>query len=177
VEQHAPVKTALDKGCGAYAVALLLRRHSDVQATFEEVSQKVDPDGDGECSLLDLQRGLRGFGVETVAAKGPTNRSPAVASIIRLRPNAGKGRGEHFVLVEPAERGSVWVFDPPDGVALWDEATLQSQWDGYLVYPSAGASVVVDTMLLVLAVGIGGGALLMLSRVAQTRLRGKAQRA
>lgn len=115
--EHAPEVRQIGHGCGATCVAVYARRVSDSRITFREAQRATDPDGDGVCSIADLQHALRSLGLEVEAYERPSKSLPRVPAILWVSSSTqGKAPYDHFIVTEPAARGRFVVLSP-----IWNE--------------------------------------------------------
>jgi hypothetical protein len=157
-------RTDLARGCGVYATALYLKRNGHPELTYDDVARIVDGDGDGLSSLVDVQRGLREYGVPSFVAQSPAGSGIWRPAIIRLSKGPYDTPQPHLVLVEPASNGQIRVFLPPAGVALWSDRRLAEDWDGYAVFPEGTRNSPVRWLflgVLGIAAGVVVGAFLL----------------
>ncbi|MFM8279899.1 MAG: cysteine peptidase family C39 domain-containing protein [Candidatus Limnocylindrus sp.] len=161
--EHALEVRQIGHGCGATCVAVYARRVSDSRITFSEAQRATDPDGDGVCSIADLQRALRSLGLEVDAYERPSRSLPRVPAILWVSSSVqGNAPYDHFIVTEPAARGRFVVHFPPFGTSLQSERDIGAIWSGrYVATTSVHRGwwmpwLIVGTVAVLLIVGLLG---------------------
>lgn len=120
------VKQGFDYSCGAAALATLLQHHHSIDASEQDVLQRLGKEY--AASFADLKRVAESYGLRAVglAAEFPALQKLKVPAIVYVDI---EGRG-HFAVVRGVDaEGRVWLADPSQGNRLYSKHQFLAIWN------------------------------------------------
>jgi hypothetical protein len=126
--------TAISHDCGAYCVAITAAIVREEALEFTAAKSLVDSDGDGLCSMADLQHGLGQIGIASSAFESRTRDIPGGINILFVKSTASTAEADHFIVSQELPDGRFRFFAPPIGTRVSDGAFLRDLWQGRFLH-------------------------------------------
>ncbi len=126
--------TGSERLCGPYSLLYVCGKLG-VSATMDEIIRLCGYDAQHGTSMLGLQHAAAAKGLQAVGMK------IAVDELVNLEvPAIASAWGQHFVVVEAVDTGTLMVTDPPGGSRLISKQEFRSSFSGFALLVATDAS-------------------------------------
>lgn len=143
--------SSISQDCGAYCLAIAGSIATSAPMTFERAKGLVDPDGDGRCSLADLDQGFDALGVAADAYESRSSRIPPGLNVLFVKSASEDGEADHFIVSQELSDGRYRFYAPPIGTRVSDGEFLAKLWPGKFLHLGAETTWTPPFWSLVLA--------------------------